>query len=125
MNLRILMLTVVCCVSLAAFQSAIAASDAVKTMAGIMMGLNHYPSDSEKATLKGIVDGKASDAEKACATAMINLQHAATDADKATLNGVISDKKTPEDVRALAKIIVGLNHKPSEGDKETLKELMN
>jgi len=125
MKLKQLIVTVVCCASLVVFSSVMAASDAVKTMAGIMMGLNHYPSDAEKATLKGIVDGGASDAEKACATAMINLQHAATADDKKKLNGIISDDSTPGPVRALAKIIVNLNHMPSGDDKKTLKELMN
>ena len=125
MKLKYFFVAVVCCASLVAIQSAIAASDAVKTMAGIMMGLNHYPSDSEKATLKGIVDGDASDAEKACATAMINLQHSASAADKEKLGKIIADDSTPGPVRAMAKVIVNLNHMPSGDDKKVLKELMN
>lgn len=125
MKLKKLIVAIVCCASLAAIQSTIAASDAIKTMAGIMMGLNHYPSDSEKATLQGIVDGNASAAEKACATAMINLQHSATAADKKKLGDIIADDSTPGPVRAMAKIIANLNHMPSGDDKKVLKDLMN
>lgn len=125
MKLKHIIVAIICCASLAAIQATFAASDAVKTMAGIMMGLNHYPSDSEKGTLKGIVDGDSSAAEKACATAMINLEHSATAADKKKLGEIIADDSTPGPVRAIAKIISNLNHKPSADDKKVLKDLMN
>lgn len=125
MKLKHLSIAIVCTVLLTGIQSVYAASDAVKTMAGIMMGLNHYPSDSEKETLKGIVGGTATEAEKAMATAMMNLQHQATAADKAKLQKLIDDDATPGPVRALAKIIANINHKPSSADKKVLKDLMN
>lgn len=125
MKLKQLIVAIVCCFALVGIQSAIAASDAIKTMAGIMMKLNHYPSDAEKGTLKGIVDGKSSAAEKTLATAMINLEHAATAADKKKLKALIEDDATPGPARAMAKIIMNLNHKPSGADKKVLKELMN
>jgi len=125
MKLKQLIIAIVCCVLLVSVQSVFASGDAVKTMAGIMMGLNHYPSDAEKGTLKGIVDGDASAAEKACATAMINLQHSASADDKKKLNAIIGDDSTPGPVRALAKIIVNLNHMPSGDDKKVLKDLMH
>ena len=52
MTLKRLIIAIVCCLLLTGIQSAFAASDAIKTMAGIMMGLNHYPSDAEKGTLR-------------------------------------------------------------------------
>lgn len=125
MNLKRLIVALICCAFLAGISSAFAASDAIKTMAGIMMKLNHYPSDAEKETLKGIVNGKATDAEKTLATAMINLQHSATAADKKKLNKLIADDSTPGPVRAMAKIIANLNHMPSGDDKKVLKDLMN
>ena len=56
---------------------------------------------------------------------MINLQHSATDADKKKLSKLIADDSTPGPVRALAKVINNLSHKPSGADKKVLKELMN
>src|SRR6187402_657460 len=58
----------------------------VATMAGILLKLNHFASDPEKATLKQIVDDKAaSEYEKTVAQALINVQHTATAADKTKL----------------------------------------
>ena len=125
MNLKQITTALVCCALLAGIHTAFAASDAIKTMGGIMMKLNHYPSDAEKETLKGIVNGGASDAEKTLATAMINLQHAATAEDKKKLQKLIEDDSTPGPVRALAKVIANLNHMPSGDDKKVLKDLMN
>ena len=125
MKLKLLTVATVCSILLLAAQMTFSASDAVKTMAGIMMKLNHYPSDAEKGTLEGIVKGGASAAEKTCATAMINLQHSATADDKKKLGALIKDDATDGPVRALAKIIMNLNHKPSADDKKVLKELMN
>ena len=71
-----------------AFPHFVFAGDNVKTMAQIMINLNHYPSDSEKDTLRQISLTSTSDHEKTIANAMINLQHAATDADKKKLTGL-------------------------------------
>ena len=120
-----LCIAIICLVSFLGIQSAMAASDAIKTMAGIMMGLNHYPSDAEKKTLKGIISGDASVAERILAASIINLQHAVTATDKENLEKLIKNDSTDGPVRALAKVIINLNHKPSAADKKVLKELMN
>ena len=125
MKLKPLFIALICSTLLISLPSAFAASDAIKTMAGIMIKLNHYPSDAEKGTLKDIVKGKASEGEKALARAMINLEHQATAADKKKLEKLIGDDSTPGPVRALAKVIANLNHMPSDADKKVLKELMN
>ncbi|WP_455221028.1 hypothetical protein, partial [Kaarinaea lacus] len=103
------------CLSLLATQVLLAAaSEATKTMAGIMMGLNHYPSDAEKETLKKLInEGSTTDAEKTIATAMINLEHSATAEDKKKLGKVTGDNSVPEPTRTLAGIVSNLNHKPS------------
>jgi hypothetical protein len=107
------------------FTPALAAeSKAVQTMATILEKLNHFPSDSEKATLKGIVDDKNATAhERTIAQAMINLQHAVSPDDKPKLNAVVKDEKAPASVKTLANVILNLNHKPTDADKEKLKKL--
>jgi hypothetical protein len=105
-------------------QPVFAANDAVKTMANILIHLEHYPSDSEKGQLREIVNGSASQAEKDVAQAIINLQHQATDADKKKLSNIMDDSSVPEDVRTLASIVHNLNHKPTSSDKEKLKAMM-
>lgn len=108
----------------AVISQAIAEEDNIKTMAGIMMNLNHYPSDSEKETLREISLKSTNSYEKTMATAMINLEHAATAEDKKKLSQIIEDNAAPEDVKTLAKIIKDLNHKPSSDDKKKLEGLM-
>lgn len=108
----------------AVISQAIAGDDNIKTMAQIMMNLNHYPSDSEKETLREISLKSTDSYEKTMATAMMNLEHSATAADKKKLSKIIEDKAAPEDVKTLAKIIHDLNHKPTSDDKKKLKDLM-
>ena len=103
-------------------QSALAASAPVREMAGIMMHLNHYPSDAEKARLSAIVADKGSTGqERVIATAISNLEHkvAAGDVDK--LKQVMGDMSAPAEVRDLAGIVLNISHKPSAADKSKLE----
>jgi hypothetical protein len=102
--------------------SVLAASAAVKEMAGIMMHLNHYPDDAEKARLKAIAaDMGNTEQERVIATAISNLEHkvAAADADK--LRQVTGDMSAPAEVRDLAGIVLGINHKPGKEEKKRLE----
>jgi len=103
---------------------AFAEENNIKTMAHIMINLNHYPSDSEKETLRQISLKSTNSYEKTMATAMMNLEHAATAEDKKNLSKILQDDAAPEDVKTLAKIIHDLNHKPSADDKKKLESMM-
>ncbi len=106
-------------------QTALAASAAVKEMAGIVMHLNHFPSDAEKVKLKGIVDNKGSTGqERVVATAISNLKHQAAAEDKDKLKQVMDDAAAPAEVRDLAGIVLNINHKPSAADKGKLEQMM-
>ncbi len=112
--------------SLGAVTTSFAAAEtkAVQTMAGILVKLNHFPSDAEKASLKAIVEDKTTTAsEKVVAEALMNLQHKVTAGDKTKLDELLKDKAATESVKTLATILVGLNHMPAEADKEKLKKL--
>ncbi len=101
-------------------------SAAIQSMAKIMMGLNHNPSDGEKGTLKGIVDNKsASKHEQILAQSMINLQHKASPADKEKLSKIMNDNSASAHARDLAGIIHNLDHKPSDGDKSKLEKMIH
>jgi hypothetical protein len=96
----------------------------VQTMAGILMNVNHFPSDAEKKTLQGIVENKtASEGERAVAQAMISLQHQVAAADKPKLEALVKDKATPEPVRTLASVILTFTHMATAADKEKLKKI--
>jgi hypothetical protein len=101
-----------------------AESKAVQTMAGILANLNHFPTDTEKAALKQIIDDKTTTAqERVVAQALLNVQHKANADDKAKLEALAKDKDAPESVKTLASVIANLNHTPSAADKEKLKKL--
>ena len=101
-----------------------AETKAVETMAGILMKLNHFPSDADKQALKTIVDDKQTTVhERAVAQALLNVQHKVAADDKAKLDALMKDKTVPESVRTLAGVISNLNHTPSDTDKEKLKKL--
>ena len=105
--------------------SAMAADENIKQMAQIMLNLNHFPSDSEKQTLKQItLSGSSTEYEKTVATAMINLQHQATAEDKKKLAIIMNDKSAPEEIRTLDTIVHNVAHHPSDEDKQKLKKLM-
>jgi hypothetical protein len=99
-------------------------SKAVKTMAGILLKLNHFPSDAEKKTLKDIADDKATTApERIVAQAITNVQHTAAAEDKMKLEAVGKDGAAPDSVKALAAILLRLNHTPNAQDKERLTKI--
>jgi hypothetical protein len=106
-------------------QSALAASMAVREMAGIVVHLAHYPSDAEKAKLQGIVDSRDSTGpERVLAGAIMNLKHKARAADKDRLRLLVNDAAAPAEVRDLAGIVMSINHKPSAEDKRKLEKMM-
>lgn len=113
------------CLLMLAVQPVLAASTAVREMAGILVKLEHYPSAAEKSRLAELAASKDTTAqEKVVANAMANLSHAAADADKAKLKQTQGDATAPTEIRELAGIILGLNHKPSATDKDKLRQMM-
>ena len=110
---------------MAGAQPALAASAAVREMAGIMMHLEHYPSDAEKARLNAIAADQGSSAqERVIATAMLNLKHHAAAGDVDKLKMVSGDISAPVEVRELAGIVLSLNHMPSTADKGKLETML-
>ena len=124
MNKFAFVLTAIAITSL--FSSGIVLADdaAIKTMARITMNLNHFPSDDDKATLKGIIDSDDSTEEAAdIAMAIPNMQHKVLEEDVDRLQDIISDDTTDADARKLAGILLRINHAPSDEDKKTLAAL--
>ncbi len=104
----------------------VAADDAAsaQTIAGILNGLNHFPSDSDKAALMAIVnDSTSSEAYKTVARAVHNIQHAATAADKEALEA-IAGSDADANAKALAEIVMGINHVPSDAAKARLAAML-
>jgi len=110
---------------LAAESIASAGDSAIGTMAGIVMHLNHYPSDSEKQTLANIVhDDHATSGEQALAGALMRMRHSVQGSDASALRNLTSDKQASHDERELADILLGITHHPSSDDMRRLQSLL-
>lgn len=103
---------------------AVADSETIRTMAKITMSLNHFPSDEDKAALKGILDSDDSSEEEASiAMALLNLQHTVTGADAERLQDIVDDQTFDAAVRQLAEIVLSINHSASDENKAALATL--
>jgi hypothetical protein len=101
-----------------------AESNAVHTIAGILMKLEHFPTDADKASLKQILEAKsATKDERIVAEALMNVQHKAADADKPKLEAIVQSEKAAGSVKTIASILLNLSHVASASDKEKLKAL--
>ena len=112
------------CVMMLMVQPVMAATSAVQEMAGVLVGLEHYATNSQKSRLMELARNAGTQQEKVVANAIANVNHTVADADKPKLKRVIDDETTPSEVRDLAGIILNLNHKPSSQDKNKLQQIM-
>lgn len=101
-----------------------AESRAVRAMAGILMHLQHFPSDADKQSLKQITeDESATKDERTVAQALMDVRHTVAAADKPGLEAIVKSDQAPGSVKTLAEVILNLKHAPSESDKQKLKSL--
>jgi len=125
MNYKTLAVSALLVSSLISGAAAYAASPAVKEMAGILSHLNHYPSDSEKHSLNGIIDDAESNhAERTIAKAMKSMRHHVSASDRERLEGIAKDPGVDVDTRRLAAILASVNHHPGGKEADTLRQLM-
>ena len=93
-----------------------------KTMATMLIPMEHYPSTADKQVLQTIIDSATATAsEKIIATAIMNLEHYATDEDKVNLQTVIDDASSTADEKTLALIVYMFSHYPTDADIEKLQ----
>ena len=124
MKYRTAILSVVLFFGVVATVTNAAESQAVQTMATILLHLQHFPTDADKQSLKQITEDKsATKDERTVAQALMDVQHTAAAADKPKLEGIVKDDKAASSVKTLATVILNLKHTPSESDKEKLKAL--
>ena len=97
----------------------------VRTMAGILIDMNHFPGEADKAKLKAIVENDSASAhERTLAQAILGIEHTPSDAAKAKLQRIVEDESAPRDVRDLARAILGFQHKPGSDGKERLRRIL-
>ena len=102
----------------------LADNGAIQAMARITMNLQHFPSEEDKATLKGIIDSDDSTDEEAdIAMAITDIKHKVLEKDTERLKDIINDESVDADARKLASILLHINHSPSDEDKAALAAL--
>ncbi|MEX0618928.1 MAG: hypothetical protein WDZ76_00930 [Pseudohongiellaceae bacterium] len=114
-------------VAISAFsQFALAADeDAAEAIAGILVDLNHFPSDAEKQTLMGISnDSSNSEAMQTIAMAIHDMQHQVSGPNADALNQIVTNDSASEEARKLAEIVLGITHMPSADAKAELQAMI-
>lgn len=119
------LLAIVTIVSIGLFsQFSLAQDDSdLKTIAGIVVGMNHFPSDADKATLMGIAENSERRGIQLIATAVGNIAHAANAEGKEAMSRVIAAEQAPANVKAVAEVVLGFNHMASDDAKAVLADI--
>ena len=99
------------------------AGGAIKQIADIVVSINHFPSDADKAALADIAGNDVlPEGLRNMATAVSNISHAASAEGKAMMASIQANGEAPDRAKLLARIIASLNHMPSDEAKAALAE---
>lgn len=98
---------------------------AAKSIAGVLVNFNHFPSAEEKVALQAISEDEGTGrAFRAVALAVHNMQHAATAEDKAIMAQIMTNDMAASEAKELAGIVAGINHMPSAEAKTALQAML-
>jgi len=116
--------TVAIVVLLITGQSASADTPAAATLAGILLTMQHFPSDEQKATLEGIAGDEQVDKDlRMIAGAMSNIQHQVPDEERAVLQAIAGDPAASDAAKTLASAALAFKHQLPEGNRAALEAL--
>ncbi|MDH5228660.1 MAG: hypothetical protein OEZ58_17700 [Gammaproteobacteria bacterium] len=97
-----------------------------KTIASIMLNINHSPSNKDIETLNNIITSKSPSKNiKTIIGALIKMNHKVSNSDRQQLLAISNDKTTPPHEKTLASVLAGLNHQPSSAAKSILNDMMH
>ena len=100
-------------------------ASAVSEIAGIVAGMNHFPSDADKTKLMAIAeDGMLAQGVRDMATTVANIQHFPNDEGKAAMARIMENEQAPEMAKTLASIIANFAHMVGADDKAKLEAMM-
>lgn len=102
-----------------------AVSDDVATMANIVISLQHYPSEADKAVLTAIAESDSDPTVKTIAIAIANIEHKVKPEDDAKLAAIAADNSEPSELRELASIVSSVMHVPNADQVAALQALAN
>lgn len=102
------------------------ADGAMSTMASVLSELNHFPSETDREALAGIIEGESSTAdEKMLAQIISRIEHKANVSDKVRLEKILESEDTSQAARAIATALVNINHKLQSDDIQAMKALID
>ncbi|MEQ8483461.1 MAG: hypothetical protein RIB46_03775 [Pseudomonadales bacterium] len=115
-------ITFVLCI--AAGMPAWADGHTASTLADILTGMNHFPSEADKAALNEVAaDATVSDNLRAIADAIAGIAHTPTAEDQARLNGILASDAASAQEKTLAKAVLRFEHKLTVEDAAALGSL--
>lgn len=101
-----------------------AGEHAAATIADIVAGMNHFPTDEQKAKLAEIQQDESVDENlRTIAAAVANVQHQPAEADRAELQAIVDDEAATEEAKTLAAAVLNFNHKVQQTDLAALESL--
>lgn len=97
---------------------------AVKQIADIVVGLNHFPSDADIATLDGIIaNGELAQGVRDMANTVANIEHSANEEGRGAMEAIQTSSQAPDRAKVLAGIIANFSHGASDDSKAQLVQL--
>ena len=100
------------------------AGSALKEISDIVVSLNHFPSDADKAKLMVIADNDSlPQGVRDMATAISSFAHSANAEGKEAMARIIASDQAPDRAKTLAGVIADLNHTASADAKTSLAAL--
>jgi len=101
------------------------AAEASKTLANVLGGLNHFPSETDKQALDSIAgDNSATAAEKVLAGIVSRVAHHPSTEDKMILTDMLKNPDTSAIDKAIATAIMNLNHHATAADLDAINLLL-
>jgi hypothetical protein len=105
-------------------QPAGADESAAPTLAGILLTMQHFPSDEQKATLEGIAADEQADKDlRIIAGAVSNVEHQVPDDERAALQAIVDDPSASAAAKTLASAALRFKHQLAPEDKSALQAL--
>lgn len=99
---------------------------AQQQMAGILMEINHFPTDAHKTSLQTLAqDATLSDAEIALANMLMTLRHMPSAEEKTRLEAIAGDEAVPQAVRDLASVLHDLQHRVDADGQARLAAILS
>ncbi len=97
---------------------------AVKKIADIVVGLSHFPSEADLATLDEIMgNDELAQGIRDMANTVANIEHSANEEGKGAMEAIQADAQVPERAKVLAGIIANFSHGASDDAKNQLVQL--